>query len=695
MANPATIEDFVDLVRKSGLLEEKRLESFLQRVRGAGVGAQEPGKLAGHFVQEGLLTHFQAEQIMQGRWKRFTIGKYKVLERLGSGGMGLVYLCEHKLMRRRVAVKVLPSAKANDPAALERFQREARAAAALDHPNIVHAYDIDQDGELHFLVMEYVEGASLQEIVKRSGRLEANRAAHYIRQAALGLEHAHAAGLVHRDIKPGNILVDRTGTVKVLDMGLARFFNDEDDVLTRKYDENVLGTADYLAPEQIDDSHTVDIRADIYSLGMTFYFLLSGQAPFGPGSVAQKLIWQQTRLPKEITAVRSDVPEGLAAVLTRMLAKKPQERFQVPGQVAEALAPFTQTPIAPPPEHEMPSRGAAASADGVTAVSKGSGTPGPRHGPVAAPPRTAVAATLAPLTAPATNEPFDSPWGGLTGDTVDPTARADTAPQTRARTVTAGAEKAVKRERRRFWRIVAALSSICFLGAVFLVWKFVLAGGGDPVPKVRGPLQVTRDAGVPNSFRTIQAALRTAQPGDVIELCDGLHRENLYVHPSRGATEVTIQAKSGAEIVWKPAKEDDKQLIWLSRASGFRIKGKRLTLDGTIDESKKLKIDALIFATGHSPGLRLEDLTLTNFGKYGVHIMNCTGDVKGEWVRLINLSMMMGKGDLPLAAVFFDADPNTQPAKNDAIDISGGDFQILPIREKHIAVNGPNIKGKR
>src|SRR5207248_7956489 len=141
-------------------------------------------------------------------------GKYKVLERLGSGGMGSVYLCEHKLMRRRVAVKVLPTAKAEDKASLDRFYREARAVAALDHPNIVHAYDIDQDEQLHFLVMEYVDGASLQELVKRSGPLDPVRAAHYIRQAALGLDHAHKAGLVHRDIKPANVLVDRQGTVK-------------------------------------------------------------------------------------------------------------------------------------------------------------------------------------------------------------------------------------------------------------------------------------------------------------------------------------------------------------------------------------------------------------------------------------------------------------------------------------------------
>src|SRR5688572_9383311 len=251
MPAPASSTEFVDLVRKSGVVEEKRLDAFLEKMRATNALPSEAGKLAGLMVAEGLLTHFQAQQIMQGKWKRFTIGKYKVLEQLGSGGMGSVYLCEHMLMRRRVAVKVLPTAKADDPASLERFYREARAVAALDHPNIVRAYDIDQSEKLHFLVMEYVDGASLQEIIKKAGAMDPIRAAHYIRQSALGLQNAHEqASIVHRDIKPGNILVDRNGIVKVLDMGLARFFKDTEDNLTEKYDETTLGTADYLAPEQ-------------------------------------------------------------------------------------------------------------------------------------------------------------------------------------------------------------------------------------------------------------------------------------------------------------------------------------------------------------------------------------------------------------------------------------------------------------
>src|SRR6516165_9798394 len=315
MPAPTTADELIDLAKKSGVVEEKRLDAAMAKLRAAGNMPVEPGKLAGILVRDGILTHFQAEQFLQGRWRRFTIGKYKVMEKLGSGGMGNVYLCEHKFMRRRAAVKVLPAAKAEDPSSLERFYREARAVAALDHPNIVRAYDIDQDDKLHFLVMEHVDGASLQEIIKKTGPMDVLRATHYVRQAALGLQHAHeAAGLVHCDIKPGNILVDRNGIVKVLDMGLARFFHEEEESITRKYDESVLGTADYLAPEQAINSHDVDIRADIYSMGATLYFCLTGKTPFNEGSIAQKLIWHQTRQPKSVKLIRPEVPDAIVAV---------------------------------------------------------------------------------------------------------------------------------------------------------------------------------------------------------------------------------------------------------------------------------------------------------------------------------------------------------------------------------------------
>jgi serine/threonine protein kinase len=353
-----SFSDYLDLVRKSSVVDDKVLDSYVEKLRENGPLPATASELSTVMVRDGILTKFQARQLLQGKWRRFVLGKYKILERLGSGGMGLVYLCEHKLMRRRVAVKVLPTSRSKDPSALERFYREARAVAALDHPNIVRAYDIDQDGDVHFLVMEYIEGASLQEVVKSHEPLPVATAANYIYQAALGLQHAfQRAGLIHRDIKPDNILVDRRGVVKVLDMGLARFFHDDTDLLTQVYDEKVLGTIDYLAPEQVIDSPNVDIRADIYSLGATFYFCLTGQTLFGQAGIALKRIWHQVRQPKPVRTVRPEVPEELAEVLTKMIAKNPAHRYQTPQEVADALSRWGKPgPVAPaaasgPPEH--------------------------------------------------------------------------------------------------------------------------------------------------------------------------------------------------------------------------------------------------------------------------------------------------------------------------------------------------------
>jgi eukaryotic-like serine/threonine-protein kinase len=429
MPVPVNREEFLDLVRKSGVLEEERLKTFAQSLHDSGTALDQPQDLASRMVRDGLLTHFQAKQILQGKWRRFLIsGKYKLLELLGAGGMGAVYLCEHIFMRRFVALKVLPFEKIQDPSTVARFYREARAAGALDHPNIVRAYDIDQDDKIHFLVMEYVDGASLQEVVGRSGPMDPTRAAHYIKQAALGLQHAHEAGLVHRDVKPGNLLLDRAGTVKVLDLGLARFFNapkDNRDNVTEKFDEKaILGTADYLAPEQAI-GNAVDIRADVYSLGATFYYLLTGKAPFEDGTITQKLLWSQTKQPKSIRELRPDVPEGMVAVIEKMMAKQKEDRHPTPHAVAEALAPWTHTPIPPPPEAEMPKRSLAARDAGAQGNSLiVPSTPVPRSTPsavsnravsAAAPAAPSAARNGTPSTpAPRTPQPLPTKAGGVT-----------------------------------------------------------------------------------------------------------------------------------------------------------------------------------------------------------------------------------------------------------------------------------------
>src|SRR5262245_9789116 len=201
MPAPATIDDFLEVVRKSNQVDPGRLEAYLHQHRKGDTLPPDPKKFAALLVREGILTNFQAEQFLQGRYKGFQLGGYRILERLGAGGTGTVYLAEHEVMKRRVALKVLPAAFASDPAVLERFRREAQAAAALDHPNIVRAYDFRHEGQLHFLVMEYVNGPSLEQVLQSQGPLEVGVACEYARQAAVGLQHAHEAGLVHRDIK--------------------------------------------------------------------------------------------------------------------------------------------------------------------------------------------------------------------------------------------------------------------------------------------------------------------------------------------------------------------------------------------------------------------------------------------------------------------------------------------------------------
>ncbi|OAI55098.1 hypothetical protein AYO44_02870 [Planctomycetaceae bacterium SCGC AG-212-F19] len=354
----------MQLVRRSTLVNEERLGACLMTLPDP-IKQGEPRGLAQALVEQGLLTAFQSEQLMLGKCRGFEIGKYRILERLGTGGMALVYLCEDPIMQRRVAVKVLPNARAQDVEYLKRFKREARVAGALDDPHIVRTFDVDHDGKVNFMVMEYVDGALLYDIVQQFGPMDTTRAAHYIRQAALGLQHAHEAGMVHRDIKPSNLILDRAGTLKVLDMGLARNFMDEsEEVLTR----GVLGTPDYLAPEQSVDSHNVDIRADLYSLGCTFYYILTGSPPFPEGTVAQKLLWHQTRPPTAVRSFRPEVPEGLAAIVHRLLAKDRAQRYQTPGEVVAALEPFTKEPIPPPPEEEMPQLSIAARGGSETAT---------------------------------------------------------------------------------------------------------------------------------------------------------------------------------------------------------------------------------------------------------------------------------------------------------------------------------------
>lgn len=284
------------------------------------------------------------------QWKQddtqpLSLGQYRLLDELGRGGMGRVYKALHTIMGRVVAIKVVSPELVSDPVAVEWFRREVRASTQLNHPNIVMAYDANEAEGVHFLVMEYVHGVTLDAMVKEQGPLPISRACALIRQAALGLQHAHDKGTVHRDIKPSNLLIplqegDQSSEVlvKILDFGLARLHGQsKGDTIALRGQAGVLGTPDYIAPEQSRDIHSADIRSDLYSLGCVFYFALAGRVPFPSDNAMEKLIKHLLEEPEPLEKVRPDLPPALAAIVRRLMAKDPTDRYQTPAELVREL----------------------------------------------------------------------------------------------------------------------------------------------------------------------------------------------------------------------------------------------------------------------------------------------------------------------------------------------------------------------
>jgi serine/threonine protein kinase len=345
MSKKLNAKTLLELVERSKLLRADQLRRAVAEFEALHGGQlpEDPEAMAQHLVTSQLITRWQADNLLRGKYKGYFLGKFKLLGLLGSGGMSSVYLAEHTLMRRKQAVKVLPKKRVTDASYLERFKLEALATAALDHPNIVRVYDIDNEGDIHYLVMEYVPGRDLQSIVASEGPLDFVDAARYVAQAARGLHYAHDAGLIHRDVKPANVLLDDHGSIKILDLGLALFARDGEASLTLLHNENVLGTADYLAPEQALSSHDVDSRADIYSLGCTLYFLLTGHPPFAEGTLAQRIAKHQSKMPPDIREDRPNCPVGLLNICVKMIQKDPQHRYHRMHDVADALEGWVRT----------------------------------------------------------------------------------------------------------------------------------------------------------------------------------------------------------------------------------------------------------------------------------------------------------------------------------------------------------------
>jgi serine/threonine-protein kinase len=348
----ASNADLLDAVLHSGLLTAAQAEEL----RG-GLGLYFPGPraLALELVRRSWLTPYQANLLWAGRGRELLVGPYVLLERLGRGGMGQVFKARHGRLGQLAAVKVILKERLRSPALVRRFLREVEAAARLSHANVVSAYEAGQAGGVPFFAMEYVEGINLGELVRRGGPLPVDLACEYARQAALGLQHVHECGLVHRDIKPSNLLLDlKASVVKVLDLGVAlvqarlRDAAGGDGTLT---DEGtVLGTPDYLAPEQAMDARAVDIRADVYSLGCTLYHLLTGQPPFPGGSAVEKLVRHRQSEPAPVERLRLGLAPGLVVAVRGMMAKRPADRPRAPADVAAALAPFCgKGPLPAPP----------------------------------------------------------------------------------------------------------------------------------------------------------------------------------------------------------------------------------------------------------------------------------------------------------------------------------------------------------
>ncbi len=329
-----SMDEFLAVLERSKLLKPEEFAE-IQRLAQEAI---DPADLAKTLVRKGTLTRWQAGQLLAGRSK-CTVGKYKLLELLGRGGMGSVYLGEHVMMNRRVAIKIIPRHIGKDPAGLERFLAEARTIASLDHPNVVQAYSVDNEGDQYYLVMEYVDGLDLKRLVEAEGPLDCASAVDYVRQAADGLAHAHARNMVHCDIKPSNLIVNPQGVVKILDMGLARLTGQKHvNGNTSEQDERILGSVDFMAPEQA--LHTADFnhRADIYSLGCTLYFLLTGHPPFPEGTLPERILKHQNQEPQSIASERSDVPQSLIDICKKMMAKRPDNRYQTADELSQVLA---------------------------------------------------------------------------------------------------------------------------------------------------------------------------------------------------------------------------------------------------------------------------------------------------------------------------------------------------------------------
>ncbi len=356
MATPATtVTEYCEVLSRSKLLPEAEVQSLRNRWKEDTDGGEtDIDLLKKYLVQKRFLTEYQAALVGRGHAEGFFIGGYVVQDRIGKGQSAGVYKAVHT-SGQVVALKVLPGSRAKEPQVLSRFQREGRLLTQLDHANVVRAYQVGQAGNSHFIVMEHLDGETLDEILNRRKTIPAPEAVRLVHQALLGLQHLHEKRMVHRDLKPANLMVtpppipgkpDSTleCTLKILDIGIGRELFDEESTLTQDMNLTtegaILGTPDYLAPEQARDARGADVRADIYSLGCVLYHLISGRTPFQDKNVMTQMVKHATEKATPLSTLAKNLPDGLEAVVQKMMAKKPDDRYPSPEEAAAALSPF-------------------------------------------------------------------------------------------------------------------------------------------------------------------------------------------------------------------------------------------------------------------------------------------------------------------------------------------------------------------
>jgi CheY-like chemotaxis protein/tRNA A-37 threonylcarbamoyl transferase component Bud32 len=334
-----SLEEFIHHLCESGLLTREEIDLALAAIPAV---PETPlptvAAVAEQLINTGKLTAYQAKALVAGKVKELLLGNYEVLDRLGAGGMGTVFKARHRRMKRLVALKVLSRTLEQGENFVQRFQREVEVIARLNHPNIVMAFDADESDAGHFLVMEFVNGRDLSSHVSLRGPLPVPEAVNILLQAAKALEYAHQQAIVHRDIKPANLLLDVNGTVKVADLGLARVTAAESGLTQSGV---IMGTVDYMAPEAAYGGKATDFRLDIYSLGCTFHYLLTGAPPYQAGNFMGVILLHQTSPIPRLAVSRPEVTPAVQAIFEKMMAKKPEERFQTMTEVVQALEKLT------------------------------------------------------------------------------------------------------------------------------------------------------------------------------------------------------------------------------------------------------------------------------------------------------------------------------------------------------------------